>query len=493
MLFPSSTSEILYIIRTSILSEMESAMGLGQRQKALEINLNPNIYGTFAEIGAGQEVARHFFRAGGAAGTIAKSISAYDMTMSDAIYGKESSGRYVCEDRLQKMLDTEFTILIERLTDTRHKDTMFFSYADTVAAKSYKGTGENHGWMGIKFQHKPGALPSQVIIHLSMLDAENIQQQEAIGLLGVNLIYAVYHDTLDRENFILGLMDGLTTSRVKIDMIRVSGEAFKGVDSRLLCLELVKMKLCEAVIFDGDGEVLQASDVLYKKNVLVVRGGYRPPTNLSLDMLECGLRKFKDSLESSEKDNIIVIPEISMSLLLDRGKVDNEDFLARVDLLSALGQRVLISNSETYSDLNMFFTRSAKKHIAFVMASYNLEEILNHSNYETSRYGLIGSLGTLFEPKTKLYIYPACDDETHDIKTIETMIVADDLAFLLLYLKENHFIENITDYNPEVVSIWSRKVLKMIQDGTTGWEKFVPESVAKTVKKKCLFGAKCDL
>lgn len=468
-------------------------MGLGQRQKALDINLNPNIYGAFAEIGAGQEVARHFFRAGGAAGTIAKSISAYDMTMSDAIYGKEASGRYVCEDRLQKMLDTEFNILIERLTDTRHKDTQFFAFADTVAAKSYKGTGENHGWIGIKFQHKPKARPSQVIVHISMLDAENVQQQEAIGLLGVNLIYAVFQDVTDREKFIDGLMDGLTTSRVKIDMIRVGGDAFKGVDSRLLCLELVKKKLCEAVLFDVDGEVQQPSDVLYKKNVLVVRGGYRPPTNLSLDMLECGMKKFKASLPAEEQNNIIVIPEISMSLLLDRGKVDNEDFLARVDLLSALGQRVLISNSETYSDLNMFFTKYTKKNIAFVMAAYNLEEILNQSKYEGTRFGLIGSLGTLLEPRTKIYVYPACDDETFELKSIESMYVADDLTFLLIYLKEKKLIEDITEFDSSVVSIWSRKVLKMIQDGTEGWEQFVPQSVAKTVKKKCLFGAKCDL
>jgi hypothetical protein len=468
-------------------------MGLGQRQKALEINLNPNIYGTFAEIGAGQEVARHFFRAGGAAGTIAKSISAYDMTMSDAIYGKATSGRYVCEDRLQKMLDTEYDTIISRLVNIRSKESTFFAFANTVSAKSYKGTGENHGWIGIKFQHKPGAKPSQAIIHMSMLDAENTQQQEAVGALGVNLVYAVYHDVLDRENFVSGLMDGLTTSRVHIDMIRVSGEAFKDVNSKLLCLELVKGKLCEAIIFDVDGEVLQASEVLYKKNVLVVRGGYRPPTNLSLDMLDCGLRKFKKSLGPVEEDNIIVIPEISMSLLLDRGKVDNEDFLARVDLLSALGQKVLISNSESYSDLNMFFTKFAKKNIAFVMATYNLEKILNASKYHESRFGLVGSLGTLFEPRTKLYIYPSCDDETHEIKLIESMNVADELSFLLLYLVENNYIENITDYNPKVVSIWSRKVLRMIQDGTEGWEKLVPASVAKTVKSKCLFGAKCDL
>jgi hypothetical protein len=468
-------------------------MGLGQRQKALEINLNSKIYGTFAEIGAGQEVARHFFRAGGAAGTIAKSMSAYDMTMSDAIYGKEKSGRYVCEERLLKMLDTEYDLLIDRLQETRTKESTYFSFANTVSAKSFKGTGENHGWIGVKFQHEPKSKASMAIMHVSMLDAENVQQQEALGYIGVNLMYAAYNFAQDREKFIASLMDGLTTSRIQIDMIRVSGEAFKGIDSRLLCLELVKRKLCEAVIFDVDGGVLQASDVLYKKNVLVVRGGYRPPTNLSLDMLECGLRKFKDSLEVDEKDNIIVIPEISMSLLLDRGEVDNEDFLARVDLLSALGQKVLISNSESYGDLNKFFTKYAKKNIGFVMAAYNLEELFNKSHYEENGCGIVSSIGKLLEPKTKLYIYPAHDDEKVKIQTLDTLNIESEQIHLLKYLKENKLIEGIDDYNPDVVSIWSRRVLKMIQDGTEGWEKFVPSSVAKTVKKKCLFGAKCDI
>jgi len=470
-------------------------MGLGQRQKALEINLNSLIYGTFAEIGAGQEVARHFFRAGGAAGTIAKSISAYDMTMSDAIYGKESSGRYVCEERLQKMLDTEYEILVTRLHEIRPSETCFFAFANTVSAKSFKGTGDNHGWLGIKFQHAPGATPSQVIMHVSMLDAENIQQQEALGYIGVNLVYAAYFLSKDREKFIASLMDGLTTARIKIDMISVRGEAFKGIDGRLLCLELVKMKLCEAVIFDVDGKALQASEVLYKKNILVLRGGYRPPTNLSLNMLECGLKKFKSNLEQSEKENIIVIPEISMSQLLDRGVVDNEDFLARVDLLAALGQKVLISNSESYSDLNYYFTKSSKKKIAFVLASYNLEEILNKTRYENSRcgLGLLGSMGKLLEPDTRLFVYPAREDEVSEIKTIDSINVDEELSSLLSYLKENKFIEDITDYDPNVISIWSRRVLKMIQDGASGWENFVPPSVAKTVKTKCLFGAKCDV
>jgi len=471
----------------------QSAQAHGHRQKALEINLNPNIYGAFAEIGAGQEVARHFFRAGGAAGTIAKSISAYDMTMSDAIYGKEPSGRYVCQHRLETMLDHEFDILTDRLGSTRHKDTTFFVFADTVAAKSYRGTGENHGWVGIKFQHAPKAKPSTVVVHVKMHDAENTQQQEALGLIGVNLIHAAYFNRHDRAVFVSSLMDGLSTNRLEIDMISVDGPAFVGMDSRLLCLELVKRKLCEAVIFEANGEVLQASDTLYKKNVLIVRGGYRPPTNLSLDMLESGLRNFKNTLPAEEKDNVIVIPEISMSLLLDRGEVDSEDFLARVDLLGTLGQKVLISNSDTYSDLSQYISKYSKKSVGFVLASYNLEEILNPQKYVDTKLGMLSGLGLLLEPKTKLFVYPACDDETNEVKTIETIAIPAELTFLLMYLVEAGLVIDIKDYNPEVIHIWSRKVLKMIQDGTPGWEKMVPKTVAKTVKNKCLFGAKCDL
>lgn len=469
------------------------AQAHGHRQKALEINLNPNIYGAFAEIGAGQEVARHFFRAGGAAGTIAKSISAYDMTMSDAIYGKEPSGRYVCQHRLETMLDHEFIILTDRLAQSRHKETTFFVFADTVAAKSYRGTGENHGWVGIKFQHAPKAKASTVVIHVKMHDAENNQQQEALGLIGVNLIHAVYFNRHDRAIFVSSLMDGLSTNRIEIDMITVDGPAFKGMDSRLLCLELVKRKLCEAVIFESNGEVLQASDILYKKNVLIVRGGYRPPTNLSLDMLESGLRNFKNTLPNGERDNVIVIPEISMSLLLDRGEVDSEDFLARVDLLGTLGQKVLISNSDTYSDLSQYISKYSKKSVGFVLASYNLEEILNPQKYVDTKLGMLSGLGLLLEPKTKLFIYPACEDDSNELKTIETISMPAELTFLLMYLIEAGFVVDIKDYNPEVVHIWSRKVLKMIQDGTPGWEKMVPKTVAKTVKNKCLFGAKCDL
>jgi hypothetical protein len=466
---------------------------LGHQEKALEINLNPMIYGTFAEIGAGQEVARHFFRAGGAAGTIAKSISAYDMTMSDAIYGKEANGRYVCQPRLQTMLDYEYFILVERLAAQRESSTTFFAFADSVAAKSFKGTGENHGWLGVKFQDEPNSPPSQVIMHITMLDVENLQQQEAVGLIGMNLVHAVYYKRENKEKFVSALMDGLTRSRLNIDMIKVSGNAFKHMDSRLLCLELVKNKLCEAVLFDSTGEVLQASDVLYKKNILVVRGAYRPPTNLSMDMLESGLVKFKNSLPKDEKNNIISICEISMSHLLDGGKIDSEDFLARVDLLSALGQKVLLSNSESGGDLNQFFTKYAKKNIAFVLSTYSFEEILNVAKYSNTTLGLIGNLGALLEPHTELYIYPNNHDGSDQINTIETMTISPEFTPLLSFLTENKYIDNIVDYNPDVINIWSKKVLKMIQGGTPGWEKLVPDSVVKTVKEKSLFGVKKKL
>lgn len=468
-------------------------MGPGQRQKALEINLNSAIYGTFAEIGAGQEVARHFFQAGGAAGTIAKSISAYDMTMSDVIYGKEDSGRYVCEDRLHKMLNREFDQLIERLGSVRPKETTFFAFADTVAAKSFKGTNDCHGWMGVRFQHRPGAKASEAIIHVRMLDAENVQQQEALGMIGVNLMYAVYQYADDREQFVASLMDGLTSARMQIDMIRVKGPAFKDADSRLFCLELIKKHFCDAVIFDSNGETVQPSDVLYKKNVLVVRGGYRPPTLLSLDMLESGLRKFKSTLPANEHENILVMPEISVSLLLERGQVDHEDFLARVDLLAALGHKVLISNFENFAVLNQHLSKLSRKSLAFVLGVYNLEDILNVHNYQDHKNGLMTTIGLLTEPGTKLFIYPASDEKTKEMKRLENLSIPDEVTFLVLHLTENGTIQDIEDYNPEVIHIWSRTVLRMIQNGEEGWEKMVPKSVAKAVKSHCLFGAKCDL
>ena len=222
---------------------MNPAENIGTHQKALKVNLDPTKYGTFAEIGAGQEVARWFFRVGGAAGTIAKSMSAYDMTISDAIYGQ--SDRYVSRQRLHKMLDHEFGLMLERLQAKRGADTRFFVFADTVAAKSFKGTGECHGWMGIRFQNQPGAEPSQIIIHVRMLDRENLQQQEALGIIGVNLVYGAFYLSNDPKAFIGSLLDDLTHERVEVDPLNQYLLPF--LDGSRDCEDLVDLLLAGPV------------------------------------------------------------------------------------------------------------------------------------------------------------------------------------------------------------------------------------------------------
>lgn len=460
------------------------------KHKALEINLDKSIYGSFAEIGAGQEVVRHFFRAGAAAGTIAKTMSAYDMKFSDDIYGREPSGRYVCESRLQKMLNHEYSLLLERL-DSRAKETRFFAFADTVAAKSFSGKGESHGWMGIRFQHEPQAAASEAIVHVRMLDAENVQQQEALGVIGVNLVYSAYSHADNHEEFVNQLMDGLTTSRLEIDMIRVSGPAFSKIDSRLLSLELVKRNFCQAVMFAADGQVLQASDALYKKNVLLCRGSYRPPTLVNIDMLEKGVATFKQIL-GKEAGEILVLPEISMHNLRERGDVDNEDFLARVDLLTVLGQPVLITNYQDFSSLNEFISTYNRAQVALVMGFYTVSELFTERHYVSVKEGILGSLGRLTGHNTRIIVYPSKEDNGEGINTLDSLRSDPATMTLIKYLRETNKLVDIKDYSKEHFSIWSRVVLKMIQEGKSGWEEMVPAKIAKRVKDKCLFGYPCS-
>lgn len=459
---------------------------LTARQKALEINLDPLLYGTFAEIGAGQEVARHFFQAGGAAGTVAKTMCAYDMTVSDTIYGH--CGRYVSQERLLGMLGHEYDLLIERLT-ARAGETRFFAYANTVQARSFKGDNECHGWMGVRFQHAPLAPCSQVVLHVRMLDKENVQQQEALGVIGVNLLYAAFRYPEHREAFVATLMEGLSMARIEIDMIAVEGPGFAGADSRLYCLELVKHGFCQAVLFDAKGRPQRAADSLYKKNVLVLRGSFRPPTLLNLDMLHCGRARFVESLSGDERANVVELPEISMSALIERGAVDNEDFLARVDLLAALEHGVLISNCESYAELSGYLAACSKKILAFVMVVYSLEDLLDARHYRDRSDGLLGALGCLFGQSTKIYVYPAAEDnDAGKLRTLASVEVPENLKPLWHYLQQNGLVEEITDYNPELSGIWSRVVLKMIQNGKQGWEQKVPDVVAGLVAENSLFG-----
>ena len=380
---------------------------LTTNRKALTINLEGTRYGTIAEIGAGQEVSRIFFQVGGASGSIAKTMSAYDMTFSDAIYGK--APRYVSRERLQTMLDHEYRLLKERLSEKRGDRTRFFVFADTVAARSFKGTTDGHGWLGIRFQHSPLAEPSDIIIHVRMWDKENVQQQQAIGIVGVNLIYAAFNYATDPQQLIQSLVDGIGSDRVEVDMVRVSGPAFAQVDNRLLSLRLVQYGLTNAVMFAPDGEVLQPSEVLYRKAVLVERGSFRPVTHVNVDMLNCATAQFVQEPLVKGKE-VIVLMEITMNNLLAAGELDAHDFLSRVDLLADIGFTVLISNYSEYYRLTSYFRRYTKEMIGVAMGINNLLEIFNEKYYDNLEGGILESFGRLFRNSVRLYIYPMRQD-----------------------------------------------------------------------------------
>lgn len=461
---------------------------LSLRQKSLKINLAKRFYGTFAEIGAGQEVARYFFQAGGASGSIAKTISAYDMIFSDHIYGKEGNGRYVCEPRLTKMLSKEYELLVERLGDTRGKDHQFFVFANTISALNYKRDNEAHGWMGVRFQGGPGGPCNEVVVHVRMLDSQNAYQQDAVGIVGVNLVYAALFLRDKPEEFIRSLLDHLDNSRIEVNFIRFTGPEFKTYDNRLLNLQLVKEGMTNAVMFNSSGEIVLAGDLLYRKNVLVVRGSYRPPTLVSFDMIKTGLASFSKDINVPEKD-IVTVSEITISNLNADGEIVNEDFLARVDLLCALDQQVLVTNYPEYYKLSNFLTKYNSPNLGLVLGIYNFQQIFN-DEYASSVGGLLGALGQLFQKCVKAYIYPYKSEEGQ-LESLDNLNVPKSSKHLYAYLQEGGYLKDIKNFNKDFIHIYSSKVLSMIVNNEPGWEEMVPKSVAKTINDKCLFGHPC--
>ncbi|MBI3868464.1 MAG: TonB-dependent receptor [Verrucomicrobia bacterium] len=464
---------------------MSTQESIGTHQKALNINLDPTKYGTFAEIGAGQEVARWFFRVGGAAGTIAKSMSAYDMTISDAIYGR--SDRYVSRERLHKMLEYEYGLMIERLDAKRGAGTKFFIFADTVAARSFKGGGECHGWMGIRFQHAPKAAPSEIIIHVRMLDRENLQQQEALGIIGVNLIYGAFYLHETPNQFVGSLMDDLTRERVEVDMIKFTGPAFDKLDNRLMSLQLVQQGLTSAAIFTANGEVVQAAELLYKKPILVERGSFRPVTHVTIDMLNCAQAQFVQE-PGVAGEEVVVLMEMTLKNLEDQGEINHQDFLDRVDILGTLGKTVLISNYLEFYKVASYLHRYTKKMVGLAMGVPTLREIFDEKYYAELEGGILESFGRLFKNELKLYAYPLKDAATGSIITSGNLRVAPNLRHLYAYLNENHFIQGMKDVNEAHLSIFSRTVLKQLKTGDPAWEAAVPPEVARIIKERRLLG-----
>lgn len=464
----------------------EDKKKVGTQQKALEINLDPSKYGTFAEIGAGQEVVRWFFQAGAAAGTIAKSISAYDMTVSDAIYGH--SKRYVSRDRLETMLDYEYDLLNERLVN-RQADTNFFVFANTVVARGFKAGGDYHGWMGISYQSAPGTPPNRIVLHVRMLDKETVAQQEALGILGVNLIFGAlsHRDEDTPDDLMRCFLDDLTTARLEVDMIAFSGPQFEGTDHRLMALKLVQLGLSDAAMFSAEGEVLQPSEVLYKKSILVERGSFRPVTYVNLDMMACAREQFTQQLDPSDGE-VIELMELTMRNLLATGEIDYLDFLARADVLAATGATVLISNYFEYYRLAAFLRRYTKKPVAITMGIPSLSELFRESFYDDLEGGILESFGRLFKNDLRLYIYPLQDPETHKLITVQKLKVEPHLRNLYAHLVENGYIESIDFYNKDFLHIFSREVLAKIQDHDDSWELMVPPRVADLIRERTLFG-----
>jgi len=459
---------------------------LSTNQKALRINLDANRYGTFAEIGAGQEVARWFFRVGGASGTVAKTISAYDMAVSDAIYGH--ADRYVSRQRLRSMLDYEYELILQRLAGTRGDKTAFFAFANTVATSSFNRREDGHGWMGIRFQTEPHSESSEIFIHVRMRDRESARQQEAIGIIGVNFIHATFYLHHDPEAFISSLLDNLTWERVEVDMIRFAGPAFTGLDNRLMALQLVKQGLTEAAMFTADGEAVQWGEVLYKKPVLVQRGSYRPITTPMLDMLERAQEQFVEE-ESLKGEPPIVILEMTLRQLQVGDAIDHRDFLERVDMLSALGKPVLISNFLRYHRLVTYLSRYTQKPIGLPLGLVRLRDVLDEKFYTDTPGGLLESVGQLFRNGVKLYVYPSLD-RGGKLVTVENLEVSPRFEHLYKHLVANDFVESIRNYNPDYLAVYSGEVLKQIQSGDAAWETQVPAAIAEVIKAKGLFGWK---
>ncbi len=457
------------------------------KAKALRINLNSQIYGTFAEIGAGQETVRHFFRSGGASGTIAKAMSAYDKDFSDAIYGIENDRRYVTEARLKKMLSHEMELLESRISRDKHPDKMFFCFANTVAtidfAKKYKG----HGWMGIKYQTDPTQDYNEIILHVRFHENDARLQQLTLGTLGVNLIYGAFYKHDNPKHLLKYLYDHIDKDQIEIDTINFSGPQFEGVDNRLMSLQLVRNGMTEAVMFDPNGNNVLPAAVLYKKNILALRGSFRPVTKVNMDMYEKSLAMFIDANRVNEKKTKVIF-EITLSNLRAEGEIDEEDFMARARLLCSLGQTVMISNFKEYYKVVEYFSNYTKERMGLVMGVNNLIDVFDATYYRHLSGGILEAFGKLFFKDLKVYLYPMKNPKTGELTTSENLKVHPRMKELYKFFKYNGKVVDIENYDPSISGIFSREVLRMIHDGEEGWEELLPEGIAEMIKSREQFG-----
>jgi hypothetical protein len=470
---------------------MTNNVTLTAGQKALQINLDDTIYGSFIEIGAGQEVARNFFKVGSASTTIAKTMSAYDRDFSDAIYGKETDGRYVCKSRLEKILDHEYQLLNERLNRSNHKNTKFFTYADTVSTINYSKTIQGHGWIGLRFQRAADENPSDFIIHVILHDQDAKLQQETIGIIGTNILHACFNE-IDPKEILKRAYDCLEKDQFEIDMVEVIGPAFVNIDNRLLSLTLVKERMTNAVIFTPNGMNKQPSDILYKKNILTMRGSFRPVTKVNIDMLEKGLERFEATNKVAKKD-IQILFEITLSNLKANGEVDEQDFLDRANILCSLGYTVMISNYRKFYKIIEYLSQFTKLRMGLILGVDNLIEMFEEQYYRNLNGGIMEAFGIIFTRDIKFYLYPYKPNDQVKLLNSNNLPIHPRVRGLYNYLHSNGRIEDLK-YNSDILGIFSKDILNRIKACDQGnWEHAVPEGVAKIIKEKSLFDWACEM
>jgi hypothetical protein len=369
--------------------------------KALAINLESSIYGTFAEIGAGQEVARWFLSVGAASGTVAEATSAYDKTISDDIYG--AGTRYVSKERLVAMLNCEYKVLVDRLDKERGASTRFFVFADTVATRNYQGTNEQHGWLGLRFQAEPKSEPNQILLHIHLKDSTAVLQQGAIGILGVNLIYAAYHQRSSAEEFLGSVLEELSLERLEIDAIELSGPVFAGVDARLWCLYLLRNGLSHGFVFDTAAQVVEPATPLHKRPVLVHSTLHGDAAVSEAIPFQEARQQFLAEGKACEHEPVNILA-LSKRNFEDPG-VDNAALLAQIERLAAQGTVVVSNYTEGYEAMD-YFRRYTAEPIRVIFWMSDLLHIMRDRVYQAQPGAMLEGLGRMLFTDVTIYVAP---------------------------------------------------------------------------------------
>ncbi|PTN09252.1 TonB-dependent receptor [Mangrovibacterium marinum] len=460
------------------------AKTLSTKEKSVHINIDSNYYGSVAEIGGGQETARHLFQAGGASQTVAKTISAYDKSFSDHFYNQGQPSRYVAEDRVKKMVDYEYQELLKILDDKI--DQKFFAFANTVETLNYTKTNQGNGWLGIAIEGTDRYKPNKLFIHVKLHENDTLLQQYSLGTLGINLIHGALFDWEDPRKILLKLLDNLGVERVEVDYVFVEGPDLQWVDNRILNLMLVSNNMTPAIMFDTDGNVQQPGDMLYKKNVLLMRGYFRPVNKLVIEFLEESLQVFMRD-EDYRPDNTIAFCEISLNNLMHDRKVDETDFLQRVDLLNMVGQSVMVSNFSRYFELVNYFGQFKMIKLRIIMGMPTFDMILDGSLYSDLRGGLLESVGKLFHENVKLYLFPFIDTKSGEVVYPDDDHFSGSNKLLWQYLNETKKILILKIQSVDLIKQTSEHLRELIRNGDERLANFLPASVYEQIKEQELF------